>query len=54
MAGELGENKYFIHSSFYIKDLEHLIETMVEGLVGISEFDYENWQQLWRNEGIFQ
>ena len=27
---------------------------MVEGLVGISEFDYDDWQQLWRDSEILQ
>ena len=43
-----------VFSSCQIEDIEHLIETMVKGLVYFSEFNYEDWQQLWRNVGIFQ
>ena len=52
--GTGGRISGFVFSSCYIEDLEHLIETMVKGLVYISEFDYDDWQQLWRNVGIFQ
>ena len=52
--GTGGRISSFVFSSCYIEDLEHLIETMVKGLVYISEFDYNDWQQLWRNVGIFQ
>ena len=43
-----------IFSSFCTEDVENLIETMVKGLVYFSEFEYDDWQQLWRNAGIFQ
>lgn len=43
-----------VFSSCQIEDIEHLIETMVKGLVYFSEFNYEDWQRLWRNVGIFQ
>ena len=52
--GTGGRISSFVFSSCYIEDLEHLVETMVKGLVYISEFDYDDWQQLWRNVGIFQ
>lgn len=52
--GTGGTIRSIISANFHAKDVDNLIETMVEGLVGISEFDYYDWQQLWRNAGIFQ
>ena len=52
--GTGGTIRSILSSTFHSKDVENLIEIMVEGLVGISEFDYDDWQQLWRDSEILQ
>lgn len=52
--GTGGTIRSIVFLKFYTADVENLIETMVKGLVYLSEFEYDDWQQLWRNAGIFQ
>lgn len=52
--GTGGTIRSILSSTFRRKDVENLIEIMVEGLVGISDFDYDDWQQLWRDSEILQ
>ena len=52
--GTGGTISSLVFSSFYTEDVENLIETMVKGLVYFSEFDYDDWQQLWRESNILQ
>ena len=52
--GTGGTIRSIVSLNFCAEDVENLIETMVKGLVYFSEFEYDGWQQLWRNAGIFQ
>lgn len=46
------------HAELRVKDIENLIETMVEGLMypkgSYDDIDYEDWQQLWRDSDILE
>lgn len=52
--GTVGTIRSILSSTFHRKDVENLIEIMVEGLVGIGDFDYDDWQQLWRDSETLQ